>query len=78
VGEFIVIRVQPYHRSVIINIDAIALIRPKSEANGSIHMEIVMTSGVAVATEMTFEELVIRLRAKPAGQPANQAETPGS
>jgi hypothetical protein len=74
VGEFIVIRVQPYHRSVIINIDAIALIRPKSEANGSIHMEIVMTSGVAVATEMTFEELVIRLRAKP----TNQAETPDS
>jgi hypothetical protein len=38
----------------------------------------VLTSGVAVATEMTFEELVVRLRADPAGQPANQSETPGS
>jgi hypothetical protein len=78
VGEFIVIRVQPYHQSVIINIDAIALIRPKSGTNGSTHMEIVMTSGVAIATEMTFDDLVARLRAEPAGQSANQAETPGS
>jgi hypothetical protein len=64
-GEFIVIRGQPYHQPIIINTDAIAVVRPKTEGNGAKRLEIVMTSGVAVATDMTFEDLVTRLRASP-------------
>jgi len=65
VSEFIVIHGQPYHQPVIINIDAIAVVRPKTETNGSKRMEIVMANGVSVATDMPFEDLVSRLRAIP-------------
>ena len=65
VVEFIVIQGQ-FHQPVIINIDAIAVARTKTESNGSKHMEIVMTSGITVATDMAFEDLVNRLRASPA------------
>ena len=63
--EFIVIHGQ-FHQPVIINIDAIAVARTKTESNGSKHVEIVMTSGITVATDMTFEDLTNRLRASPA------------
>ena len=65
-GEFIVIHGQPYHQPVIINIEAISVVRPKTETSGARHMEIVMTSGVAIATDMTFDDLAARLGATPA------------
>ena len=65
VAEFIVIHGQ-FHQPVIINIDAVAVARKKTESNGSNHMEIVMTSGIIVATDMTFEDLTKRLRSSPA------------
>jgi hypothetical protein len=65
VVEFIVIHGQ-FHQPVIININAIAVARMKTESNGSQHAEIVMTSGITVATDMTFEDLTKHLRAIPA------------
>jgi hypothetical protein len=64
--EFIVIHAEPYRRPAIINIDAIAVVRSISDADGSQSVTIVMTNGVTVATGMTFEALVNRLQAKPA------------
>ena len=64
--EFIVIRGHPYHQPVIINTDAIAAVRPKTASDGSKHIEIIMSNGLTVATEMPFEDLVSRLRASPA------------
>ena len=66
--EFIVIHGQ-FHQPVIINIDAVAVARTKTESNGSKHMEIVMTSGITVTTDMTFEDLTRRLRATPVQGP---------
>ena len=63
--EFIVIHGQ-FHQPMIINIDAVAVARTKTESNGSKHLEIVMTSGITVVTDMTFEDLTKRLRAIPA------------
>ncbi|MGA3004115.1 MAG: hypothetical protein ABSE20_20570 [Acetobacteraceae bacterium] len=63
--EFIVIHGQ-FHQPVIINIDAVAVARTKTESNGTKHMEIVMTSGIIIATDMTIEDLTQRLRATPA------------
>ena len=51
---------------MIINIDAVAAARTKTGSNDSKHMEIVMTGGLTVATDMAFEDLVNRLRASPA------------
>jgi hypothetical protein len=65
VVEFIIIHGQ-FHQPVILNIDDIALARAKTESNGSKHMEIVMTSGMTVTTDMTFEDLTKRLRVIPA------------
>jgi hypothetical protein len=65
VVEFIVIHGQ-FHQPMIINIDAVAVARTKTESNGSKHLEIVMTSGITVVTDMTFEDLTKRLRAIPA------------
>ena len=63
--EFIVIHGQ-FHQPVIVNIAAIAVVRTKTEANGSSRVEIVMASGATVLTDMTFEDLANRLGASPA------------
>jgi len=65
VVEFIVVHGQ-FHQPVIINTGAIALARAKTESNGSKHLEIVMTSGIIVITDMTIEDLTKRLGASPA------------
>lgn len=64
-AEFILVHGQ-FHQPVIINIDVIAVARTKTESSGSNHVEIVMISGITVATEMKFEDLVARLRTSPA------------
>ena len=65
VAEFIVVHGQ-FHQPVIINTGAIAVARTKTESNGSKRLEIVMTSGISVTTEMTIEDLTKRLGATPA------------
>ena len=64
-GEFIVINCEPYRQPAIINIDAIAVIRPKTAPDGTRRMDIVMSSGVIVTTDATFEHLAKRLNACP-------------
>jgi hypothetical protein len=65
VVEFIVVHGE-FHQPAIINIGAVAIARTKTASNGSKHMEIVMTSGITVTTEMTMKDLTKRLGASPA------------
>ena len=63
--EFIVVHAE-FHQPVIINTGAIAVARTKTASNGSKRLEIVMTSGIIVTTDMTIEDLTKRLGASPA------------
>jgi len=64
VVEFIVVHGE-FHQPVIINTGAITVARTKTASNGSKHMEIVMTSGITITTDMTIEDLTRRLGAIP-------------
>ena len=63
-AEFIVVHGE-FHQPVVINTRAIAVARTKTAPNGSKHLEIVMTNGITIATEMTIEDLSKRLGASP-------------
>jgi hypothetical protein len=64
-AEFIVVHGE-FHQPVIINTGAIAIARTKTASNGSKHIEILITSGITVTTDMTIEDLTKRLGALPA------------
>jgi hypothetical protein len=64
VVEFIVVHGE-FHQPVIINTGAIAVARTKTASNGSKHVEIVMTNGITITTDMAIGDLTERLGASP-------------